>query len=64
MAKMKAEELQIDLEELKEFKRKNAQERLWFIDFYVNYLKKQEFCIPQRESPQRKRGASQQENTK
>ncbi len=39
---MKASEVKIDLEELKEFKKKNAQERLWFIDFWVDYIKKRE----------------------
>ena len=36
---MKAEDVKIDLKELKEFKRKNAEERLWFIYFWVNYIK-------------------------
>jgi len=37
---MKAEDVKVDLEKLKEFKRRNAQERLWFIDFWVDYIKK------------------------
>ena len=37
---MKAEDVKVDLEELKEFKRRNAEERLWFIDFWVDYIKK------------------------
>lgn len=44
---MKAEELQIDLNELKEFKRKNAEERLQFLDYYVAYLKRKS----QQENP-------------
>jgi len=39
---MKAEDVKVDLEELKEFKKRNAQERLWFIDFWVDYIKKQQ----------------------
>ena len=38
---MKAKDVKVDLEELKEFKRKNAEERLWFIDYLVNYMRKQ-----------------------
>jgi len=36
---MKPEEVKIDLEELKEFKKQNALERLVFIDFMVKYIK-------------------------
>ena len=36
---MKVEEIKINLEELKEFKRKNMEERLKFIDFWANYVK-------------------------
>ncbi|MEK6913372.1 MAG: hypothetical protein AABW47_01745 [Nanoarchaeota archaeon] len=36
---MKVEEIKINLEELKEFKRKNAEERLKFIDFWANFVK-------------------------
>jgi len=36
---MKASEVKVDLEELKEFKRKNAKERLKFIDFLADYVK-------------------------
>lgn len=39
---MKASEVKVDLEELKKFKKRNAEERLWFIDFLVDYMKKQE----------------------
>lgn len=37
---MKPEDVKVDLEELREFKKKNAEERLWFIDFWVDYIKK------------------------
>jgi hypothetical protein len=36
---MKASEVKVDLEELKKFKRKNAKERLEFIDFLADYVK-------------------------
>jgi hypothetical protein len=36
---MKVEEIKINLEELKEFKRKNMEERLKFIDYWANYVK-------------------------
>lgn len=36
---MKAEDVKVDLEELKDFKKQNALERLWFIDYWVNYIK-------------------------
>lgn len=42
MAKMKAKELKVDLNELKNFKRKNAEERLKFIDYWANYVKTHE----------------------
>ena len=37
--KMKAEDVNVDLEELKKFKEQNAKERLEFIDFWVNHVK-------------------------
>ena len=37
--KIKAEEIKVDLKELKKFKRKNFEDRLNFIDFWVNYVK-------------------------
>lgn len=37
---MKADDVRIDLEELKNFKIQNAKERLEFIDFWVDYIKK------------------------
>ncbi len=36
---MKADDVKVDLDELKEFKKKNFQDRLNFIDFWVNYMK-------------------------
>ncbi len=36
---MKAEEIKVDLEELKRFKKKNAEERMKFIDYWVDYIK-------------------------
>ena len=36
---MEAKDVKVDLEELKEFKRRNAEERLWFIDYWVKYMK-------------------------
>jgi hypothetical protein len=36
---MKAEDLHVDLEELKEDRKKNIKEREWFIDYWVNYIK-------------------------
>lgn len=36
---MKAEEIKVDIDELKNFKNKNAWERLRFIDFWTNYVK-------------------------
>lgn len=36
---MKAEEIKVDLEGLKKFKKKNAEERLKFIDYWVEYIK-------------------------
>lgn len=38
---MKAEDINIDLKELKKFKEENARERLKFIDWWVEYMKKQ-----------------------
>jgi len=37
--KMKFAEVKVNLEELKKFKIKNAEERLEFIDFWANYIK-------------------------
>jgi len=37
---MKAKEIKIDLNELREFKKRNAEDRLKFIDYWVNYIKK------------------------
>jgi hypothetical protein len=39
LAKMKAEDIKTDLEELKRFKKKNAEERLKFIDFWAEYVR-------------------------
>jgi hypothetical protein len=36
---MKAEDMKIDLKEMKEFKRKNAEERLDFVRYWANYIK-------------------------
>ena len=36
---MNAEEVKVDLDELKKFKEQNAKERLWFIDFWASYIK-------------------------
>ena len=36
---MKVEEIKADLEELKRFKKKNAEERLKFIDYWTEYIK-------------------------
>ncbi len=36
---MKAEEIKVDLEEMKEFKKKNAEERLKFVDYWADYVK-------------------------
>ena len=33
------EKTKINLEELKEEKRKNFKERIWFIKYWVNYIK-------------------------
>jgi hypothetical protein len=40
MVAIKAKEMKIDIKELKEFKRKNAEERLRFIDYWADYMKK------------------------
>ncbi|HIK03087.1 TPA: hypothetical protein H1012_04575 [archaeon] len=37
---MEISELKVDLKELEEFKKKNFEERLKFIDFLVDYIKK------------------------
>lgn len=36
---MKADDVEVNLDELKRFKRQNAKERLEFIDFWANYIK-------------------------
>jgi hypothetical protein len=36
---MKEEDISVNLDELKKFKEQNAKERLWFVDFWVNYIK-------------------------
>jgi hypothetical protein len=36
---MKAEDIKTDLEEIKEFKRKNAEERLKFIRYWAKWVK-------------------------
>ena len=36
---MKAEEIKTDLKELERFKRKNAEERMKFIDYWADYIK-------------------------
>jgi len=36
---MKAEEVKVDLDEMKRFKEQNARERLEFIKYWVNYIK-------------------------
>jgi len=37
---MNAEDVKVDLKELEKFKIQNAKERLEFIDFWVDYMKK------------------------
>jgi hypothetical protein len=37
---MKVEEIKINLEELKKFKQKNFKERLKFLEFWTDYIKK------------------------
>jgi len=39
---MKMQDVKIDLDELRKFKKRNAIERLKFIDFLVKYMKKQD----------------------
>ena len=36
---MKASDVKIDLEELKIEKQKNFKERIWFIEYWVEYIK-------------------------
>lgn len=36
---MKAEDVKVDLSELKEFKRKNFEDRLKFIEYWAEYIK-------------------------
>jgi hypothetical protein len=36
---MKAEDVKVDFEELKRERQKNFKERLWFIKYWVNYIK-------------------------
>jgi len=40
MAKITVNNMKIDIEEMKRFKEKNSNERLKFIDFWANYVKK------------------------
>ena len=40
MDRMRVEDVKVDLEELKKWKIQNAKERLEFIDFWVDYMKK------------------------
>ena len=40
MAEMKAKEIVVDLNELNEFKKKNFEDRLNFISFWTDYIKK------------------------
>jgi hypothetical protein len=40
MAEMKAKEIVVDLNELNEFKKKNFEDRLNFINFWTDYIKK------------------------
>ncbi len=37
---MKPEKIKVNLKEMEKFKIENAKERLKFIDFWVNYIKK------------------------
>ena len=37
---MNYKDIKVDLKELREFKIKNAEERLKFIDFWVDYIKR------------------------
>lgn len=39
MAAIKAKDIKVDLKELKEFKKKNFEERLKFVDFWANYIR-------------------------
>ena len=36
---MKAEDVKVDFEELKKEKQRNFRERIWFIKYWVNYIK-------------------------
>lgn len=36
---MKAEEINVNLDEMSKFKKQNAKERLEYIDYWVNYIK-------------------------
>lgn len=40
MGRMNYKDVKVNLKEIDEFKKKNAEERLKFIDFWVNYIKK------------------------
>lgn len=40
MAAIKSKDIKINLKELKEFKKKNAEERLKFVDYWADYIKK------------------------
>ncbi|MEK6889481.1 MAG: hypothetical protein AABW80_05235 [Nanoarchaeota archaeon] len=37
---MEAKDVKVDLRDMKEFKRRNFEDRLKFIDFWVDYIKK------------------------
>jgi len=37
---MNAKDVKVDLNELRKFKKQNAKERLEFIDFWVDYIKR------------------------
>lgn len=40
MAKITIKNMKVDVEEMKKFKEQNSNERLKFIDFWANYVKK------------------------
>ncbi|MEK6844377.1 MAG: hypothetical protein AABX83_03025 [Nanoarchaeota archaeon] len=40
MDKISYRDIKVNLEELREFKKRNAEERLKFIDFWVDYIKR------------------------
>jgi hypothetical protein len=39
IAKMTSGDIEIDFEEMKKERRKNFSERIWFIKYWVNYIK-------------------------